>query len=198
MELSGFFDSFWFEWVLIPVLICLARIVDVSIGTLRIIFVSKGMRVLAPVLGFFEVIIWLVAIGQIFQNLSNWVNYIAYGAGFAMGNFVGIYIEGKISLGYTLVRIITRRSATQLKEYLRESRYRFTMVDGVSDWGKVSIIYMPLRRRDVPEVIGMVKRYNPKAFYTVEEVKSVSGDVFRESDIRSYRHDRMIPRTKKK
>ena len=198
MDLSGFFDSFWFEWVLIPLLICLARIVDVTIGTLRIIFVSKGMRVLAPVLGFFEVIIWLVAIGQIFQNLSNWVNYIAYGAGFAMGNFVGIYIEGKISLGYTLVRIITRRSATQLKEYLRESRYRFTMVDGVSDWGKVSIIYMPLRRRDVPEVIGMVKRYNPKAFYTVEEVKSVSGDVFRESDIRSYRHDRMIPRTKKK
>ena len=107
MELSGFFDSFWFEWVLIPVLICLARIVDVSIGTLRIIFVSKGMRGIAPILGFFEVIIWLVAIGQIFQNLSNWVNYIAYGAGFAMGNFVGIYIEGKISLGYTLVRIIT-------------------------------------------------------------------------------------------
>lgn len=101
-----------FSFVVIPILICLARIVDVTIGTLRIIFISKGLKYLAPVMGFFEVIIWLLAIGQIMQNLGNAINYIAYGLGFAIGNFVGITIENKISLGFVLVRIITKEIST--------------------------------------------------------------------------------------
>ena len=79
-----------FTWVLLPILIFFARILDQSIGTMRLIFLSKGMKHIAPFLGFFEVIIWLLAIGQIMQHLDNWVCYVAYGAGFAMGNFIGI------------------------------------------------------------------------------------------------------------
>jgi uncharacterized protein YebE (UPF0316 family) len=198
MEPLSFFDSVWFEWVIIPILICIARITDVSIGTLRIIFVSKGMKYIAPLMGFFEVIIWLLAIGQIMQNLSNFVNYIAYGLGFAIGNFIGIYIEEKISLGYRLMRIITRRSAENLKEWLRRSNYRFTIVDGTSDWGEVNIIYMPLRRRDVREVANKVKEFNPHAFYTLEDITTISDVTFRNGKDTASKFSRLFPRAKKK
>ena len=86
-------DTWFFTWILLPALIFLARILDQSIGTLRLIFLSKGMKYIAPFLGFFEVIIWLLAVGQIMQHLDNWLCYVAYGAGFAMGNFIGITLE---------------------------------------------------------------------------------------------------------
>ena len=177
MEFSVLWDSVYFKWVIIPLLICLARIVDVSIGTLRIIFVSKGMKYVAPVLGFFEVIIWLLAIGQIMQNLSNPVNYIAYGLGFAIGNFVGIYLEGKLSIGFILLRVITRKTAVKLIKYFETSGYRFTILNAESDEGPVNIIFMALKRKNVPEVIKSVKRYNPRAFYTLEDLRSMSGEV---------------------
>jgi len=175
-----FIDSQLFTLVVIPILICLARVVDVTIGTLRIIFISKGLKYLAPVMGFFEVIIWLIAIGQIMQNLSNVVNYIAYGTGFAIGNYIGIMIEQKISLGYVLVRIITRRSAKNLIKWLENSGRKFTIIDARSDWGLVNIIYMPLKRKEIREVVEKVKAFNPHAFYTVEDVRAVSGSTFKD------------------
>ncbi len=97
-----------FAYVVLPIMIFCARICDVTMGTIRVIFISKGIRYLAPVIGFFEVIIWLLAIGQVMNNLTNVVSYIAYGAGFAAGTYIGMYIEEKISLGLTSVRIITK------------------------------------------------------------------------------------------
>ena len=87
------------------VLIFLARICDVSIGTMRIIFVSKGKRNIAPILGFFEVLIWITAISKIMENLDNYVNFIAYAAGFATGNFVGMIIEEKLAMGILMIRV---------------------------------------------------------------------------------------------
>lgn len=195
-----FMDNVTFKWIVIPALICLARIVDVAIGTLRIIFVSKGMRFLAPILGFFEVIIWLLAIGQIMQNLTNMVNYVAYGCGFALGNFVGMYLESKLSLGFVLLRVITRRSTAELIEYLRGCSYRFTIVAADSDEGPVNIIYMPLRRKDVQEIIRNIKQYNPKAFYTLEDARHVSANVGPMPTVKPhrYRKYRILPRSKKK
>ena len=89
MNVDSIIGTHLFAWVILPLLIFLARVADVSMGTLRIIFVSKGLKYLAPIIGFFEVIIWLLAIRIIMQNLSNFMCYIAYGAGFAMGNYAG-------------------------------------------------------------------------------------------------------------
>ena len=200
MDISTLMDFPIFKWAIIPILICLARIIDVTIGTLRIIFVSKGMKFSAPILGFFEVIIWLLAIGQIMNNLSNVVNYIAYGLGFAMGNFVGIYIEEKLSIGFILLRVITRKSAKDLKEYFKNSGYRFTILDADSDDGPVNIIFVPLRRKDVNKITNNVKKYNPKAFYTLEDVRTVGGEIpyFPSVNIsRRYRY-KIFPRSKKK
>ena len=114
MEAIFLSDSWVFTWVVLPVLIFLARIMDVSIGTLRLIFVSRGYKYYAPMLGFFEVIIWLLAIGQIMQHLDNFLCYLAYGLGFATGNYIGIYLDEKLSLGTVLIRIVSKTDTSGL------------------------------------------------------------------------------------
>ena len=157
-----------------------ARICDVTLGTIRVIFISKGIRYLAPVIGFFEVIIWLLAIGQVMNNLTNVVAYIAYGAGFASGTFIGMVIEEKISLGLTSVRIITKEDPTELMQYLRSHDYGVTSIDGEGATGRVMMVFTIIKRQDLPRVISVIKQFHPAAFYSVEEVKSVAEGVFPE------------------
>lgn len=167
------FNSEIFTWVILPMLIFFARILDVSIGTMRLIFVSKGMKFLAPVLGFFEVTIWLLAIGQIMQHLDNALCYIAYGLGFAMGNYLGIVLEEKMSIGTVLIRVIPQKETTQLSSQLRESGFGVTEVDVEGMKGRVKMILSIINRKDIRDFIEKVNIYNPKAFYTIEDVNAV-------------------------
>src|SRR5208337_3335860 len=169
-----------FAFVIVPLLIFCARICDMSLDTIRVIFMSKGIKYLPSFIGFFEVIIWLVAIGQVMNNLTNAVCYIAYGAGFATGTFVGMAIEEKLSLGLTSVRIITKEDPTSLMQYLRAHDYGVTSIDGEGGTGKVKMVFTIIKRQDLPHVIGIIKEFHPKAFYSVEEVKSVAEGVFPE------------------
>jgi uncharacterized protein YebE (UPF0316 family) len=163
-----------FFYVILPILIFLSRIFDVSLGTLRIIFVAKGMKIIAPIIGFFEVLIWLIVMGQIMTNLTNPINYLAYAGGFATGNFVGIYIEGKLAMGIMLLRIITKKSANELIQFFRAGGYQVTNISADSNEGKVEIIFLPIRRKELPGVIEVVKKYNPNALYTIEDVRGLS------------------------
>jgi len=167
-----------FAYVILPVMIFCARICDVTMGTLRVIFISKGIRYLAPFIGFFEVIIWLLAIGQVMNNLTNVVSYIAYGAGFATGTYIGMYIEEKISLGLTSVRIITKEDPQELMQYLRSHNYGVTSVDGEGTTGRVRMVFTIIRRQDLAHVVAIIKQFHPNAFYSVEDVKSVAEGVF--------------------
>lgn len=166
--------------VLLPLLICCARIVDVSLGTLRIIFVSKGFRVMASVMGFFEVLIWIIVISQVMQNLDSMINYFAYALGFALGSFVGMTIERKLSLGMVIIRVITAKNAAELITFMRSEGYGVTVLDAVGASGKVNIVFTVIKRTDIARVIGHIKRFNPKAFYTVEDVQAVTEGVFPE------------------
>jgi len=172
------FNSEFYTWFLLPFLIFMARVIDVSMGTVRVIFVSRGLKYLAPVVGFFEVLIWLLAIGQIMKNLSNPACYIAYAGGFAMGNYVGICIAGKLSLGVVLIRVVTEKDALPLIEHLKSENYGVTSVDGYGTLGKIKIIFTIVPRREVKEVVQFVKRFNPNAFYTIEEVSFVEKGIF--------------------
>lgn len=170
-------DSFFFVYILIPVLIFLSKIIDQSIGSMRIIFVSKGYKLLGPLLGFFEVIIWLVAIGQIMQHLDNIWCYLAYGAGFATGNYVGIYLEERLSLGTVLVRIIPKKDTSELIANLKEEQFGVTFLDAEGSKGPVNIILTIVKRKRLSLVIDIINKHNPLAFYTVEELKSVNSGV---------------------
>lgn len=166
-----------YSLVLLPLFIFLARIADVSIGTLRIMFISKGLKYIAPIVGFFEILIWLIAIGQIFQNLTNPLYYIAYAGGFASGTYIGIVIENKLSIGTELVRIITQKEAPKLVEALEKENFIVTHDDVDGRDGKVKIIYVVIDRHDIPNVVRIIKKHNPKAFYSIEDVKFVSEKV---------------------
>jgi uncharacterized protein YebE (UPF0316 family) len=171
-------ESNLFAWAILPVLIFLARICDVTLGTVRLVFVSRGFKYLAPVAGFFEVLIWILAIGQIMQNLSNWVCYLAYAGGFATGNYVGMRVAEKLSLGIVLIRVITQRGAHALVDRLRESDYGVTSLDGEGSAGPVQVIFTIVPRREVGGVVELVKAFNPQAFYSIEEVGFVEKGVF--------------------
>ena len=183
--------SVFYVWFLLPFLIFLARVVDVTMGTIRVIFVSRGLKYLAPVVGFFEILIWLLAIGQIMKNLSNPVCYIAYAGGFAVGNYIGIAIAEKLSLGVVLIRIVTAKDALPLVERLKEKNYGVTSVDGHGTTGEVKVVFTVVKRREVANIVELIKTFNPHAFYSIEEVGFVQKGIFplRESwrDSRSLR-----------
>lgn len=177
MDYLSFSNSATYTLVLLPLLIFAARVLDVSMGTLRIIFISKGFKYVASIVGFFEILIWLLAIGQIFRNLTNIVYYVAYAGGFAMGTFVGIYLESKLSIGTQVVRVITRKGAYGLVEDLRSQGYGVTSADAEGKDGPVNIIYTVIDRRDFHNVVRIILRHNPHAFYSVEDVRLVSGRI---------------------
>jgi len=160
--------------VILPVLIFCVRIADVGMGTMRIIFVSRGVRFMPAILGFFEVLIWLFAISQIMQHLNSPVHYIAYAAGFGMGNFVGISIERRLSFGHRTVRVVTgREEADRLAQMFREAGYGVTSIDGDGVGGPVKLIFTVVKRNQVDKIVNIIRQTNPRSFYTVEEIKYV-------------------------
>lgn len=169
-------------YVLLPLFIFFARIFDVSLGTLRIIFVTKGMRKVAPFVGFFEVLIWLLAISRIMQDLDNWVCYVAYAGGFATGNFVGMYLEERLAIGHEMIRVITRKDASNLIEDLRNKGYGVTSVKAEGIEGEVAVIYIIARRSMIQEVLDEINQFNPRALYTVESIKYVNKEIFHRSE----------------
>lgn len=175
---ATFFNSDIFVLVILPLLIFISRIFDVSIGTVRIIMVSRGYRFFAPILGFFEVLIWLIAIGQIMKNLTNVVCYIAYAGGFGMGTYVGMLIEDKLAMGVCAIRIITRQDTSEMAEQLQASGCGVTIVDAEGATGKVKIIFTIVKRKEASKVIEIIKKFNPNAFFSIEEIRSVDKGVF--------------------
>ena len=165
-----------FDYVVMPILIFLARVGDVSLNTLRVMFVLNGKKNVAPILGFFEAFIWLLAIGQIIQNIDNPVSYLAYAGGFAAGTYVGMTIEEKLAIGRVLVRVITVEPMPELIEFMKERNYRFTNVGAEGRYGKVNLLFTVMKRDLLQEYITKVKECNDKAFYTIESVRRISED----------------------
>ena len=168
--MPSFFNSAPYTWLILPLFIFLARIMDVSLDTVRIIFVNRNLKYYAMISGFFEVLIWLMVIRQIFQQLNNPLCFIAYAAGFASGNFVGILIENS----RVIIRIITRREADDLVDFLKSAGYGITVVDAEGTTGPVKVIFTIVERADIAHVVEKIKKHNPQAFYSLEDVRFVS------------------------
>lgn len=160
--------------VYIPLFIFFARILDVSLGTLRIMFVSKGFRGKATILGFIEVLIWIIIVAQIIQNLDNWLNYVAFAAGFATGNYIGMYIEEKMKMGIQIFRVIVGRDSELLADKLRENNFRVTIIDGHGAFGPVKVLFTIAKRKRWKQLADLITKYEPNAFYSIEDVKHVS------------------------
>ncbi len=168
----------YFSWVILPLLIFLARLGDVTMATLRHIFISKGFKKIVPILGFFEVLIWLIAMRQVFSHLDNIACFIAWALGFSAGTYLGMLIDEKLAIGTQIIRVITGDNITELIAALKTKNQGITIVDGQGAIGPVKLIFTIVKRADKFEIIELIHQHAPKAFYTIEDVKSLEYGVF--------------------
>ena len=161
----------FFSFVIIPLLIFAARVSEVSINTLRIIYMLGGRRTTATLLGFFEALIWLIAIRQVFQHVDNWPSYLAYPGGFAAGIYVGMIIEDRIAYGKVILRIITSKDVSAFVQFLDSKKIRYTKVNALSAEGPETLVFIVLKREALSELLSQLALVLPAAFYTIESVK---------------------------
>ena len=160
--------------VILTLMIFFARILDVSLGTVRTIVVFRGHRLLAAVIGFFEIVIWVIAAGQVLQNLHAWYFIVAYAAGFGAGNYIGIWLEAKLAIGREMVSAISFRADGGLARLLRERGFRSIDVD--ADMGRgppVDLVITVTRRWRVPELLRTILEADPEAQYSISDIKTV-------------------------
>lgn len=168
------FESPW-----LPFFVFLARISDVTLGTLRIIFISKGKKLLAPIFGFVEVLIWITIIGQVLKHSEgDIVCYIAYAAGYATGSYVGMLVEERLALGLHLIRVFTKRSAAELVQLLNTDNFGATAILGQGVEGEVHIVETIVSRKHSNKVQHIISNYDATAFCVVSEVRSVRLGIF--------------------
>jgi len=180
--MDAFLDSSLFTWVILPFLIFLARIGDQSIATMRFIFSAKGLKKVTAILGFFETLIWVIAITQIIKHLDNVLCYVAYAGGFAAGSYIGIWIEERLSIGNVIVRVMPKKNTDDLVAHLRSHGYGVTTVDVQGMNGSTKMVFSIIKRKNTPQVIDIINEFNPNAFYTIEEVRAVSEGYMKDVD----------------
>lgn len=157
--------------LLVALLIFCLRLVDVSMGTVRILMAVRGRRLLAAVIGFFEVSIFLVAISQVVNNIENWWNVLGYAAGFAVGTVIGMTIENKLALGIAEVDIVSMGKGTEIAEALRAEGYGATEFLGAGKTNLVDMVRAVVRRREIGAVMDAAIAVDDSAFITVVETQ---------------------------
>ena len=173
-----FTDFDYYSWIILPLIIFFSRLCDVSLGTLRHVFISKGYRKIVPMLGFVEVLIWIIVVAQIMKNLNNVACYLAWASGFATGTYVGLLIEERLALGKQVIRIITNQNCDALIAAFKNDNHGVTIVDAQGAIGPVKMIFTIIDRVDVQDVVSQIAKYNPGTFYSIEEIKDTSQGVF--------------------
>lgn len=170
------------SFVLLPALIFIARVADVTVATVKLMFVVNNARKAAAILGFFEALITIMALSRIMQDASNILAFVMYAAGFATGTYVGMWIEEKLAYGSVLVRIISKHTPHELLNYLVENRYRYSMVDANDSSGNTQVLFTVCKRSRLPAFLATLENIAPQALYTIEGVKQVSQDYLPEKE----------------
>ncbi len=168
----------WYTMVFLPLLIFASRVGDVSLGTMRIILTSRGKRKIAPLLGFAEVLLWIVVVSRLVTRLQSPLAFLGYAAGFALGNFVGMYIEEWFALGHVIVRVILQKGGEELFHALQKAKCGVTAFDGMGSRGPVKLLFTVVRRRNLKEVIKIIQNVCPHAFFSVEDVRTAHAGIF--------------------
>lgn len=154
------------------------RVCDVSLGTVRVIVSIQGRKYLAAAIGFVEVSIFITAIGKAMSNMDNPLSTLGYAGGFACGTMLGIFIEGKLALGFRLVRVITGVQQVELVDALREAGFAVTRMLGEGRDGPVALLFSVIRRKDVNRMLQIVGQVSPDAFVTIEETRETRHGFF--------------------
>jgi uncharacterized protein YebE (UPF0316 family) len=169
-------------------MIFFARICDVTLGTLRVIFVARGQKYIAPFLGFFEVFIWVIVISELLTSANNIICYVAYAGGYATGNFVGMIVEERIAIGMVMVRIFASKGGKELAERFSEKGFGVTLMHAEGSEGIVDILQVVVARKFGNDIEKILNDFNPNIFYVTEDVRSVKKGIFpKKKSILNYR-----------
>lgn len=156
-----------------PLVIFGLRIVDVSMSTIRILLAVRGYKVIVPILGFFEVLVWMFAVGNAIRFLDSGWHLLGYAGGFATGNVVGMLIEERLAIGFATIRIVSTHAGVEMADALRNIGFGVTEFGGQGRDGRVEVVYTVCMRRDIARVIDEVERWDDHAFITVEEPRDI-------------------------
>ncbi|HKZ56034.1 MAG TPA: DUF5698 domain-containing protein [Anaerolineales bacterium] len=155
----------------LPIVIFLLRVTDMTLDTLRVLIVIRGLKAMAWILGFFQSAIWVIAVTSVLGNLGNPWTLIGYAAGFASGNVVGMLIEERVAIGHGHLRVISSRLGSAISEAIRSAGYAATEIAGRGKDGAVTLVISSVRRRDIDRIQKEVARVDPEAFVAVEEIR---------------------------
>jgi uncharacterized protein YebE (UPF0316 family) len=155
-----------------------ARVVDMSCATVRTIMIVRGQRVIAAIIGFFEVTVYILALNQVVGKLSNPLNLLFYALGFATGNYVGSLIEERMALGFVTVEIIPSARGSELPERLREEGYGVTCFQAEGKEGPRLVMRVLLKRKKLPHLLDTLAQKDERAFYTIMDARSIHGGFF--------------------
>ncbi len=159
--------------------IFLSRVLDVSLGTLRIIYLSRGKSKISAGIGFVEIAVYVVALGMVIETLQDHpLNVVIYALGFAAGNLVGGFIEEKIALGYVTVQVVTMKAGGELEEELREKDYGVTVIDCCGRDGPHRILHILMRRRRLDHFFKAVQQLDHQALISVMDTRAIRGGYF--------------------
>ncbi|MCS7168241.1 MAG: DUF5698 domain-containing protein [Gemmatales bacterium] len=157
-------------WTLV---VFVAETCVVTLSTIRTILIARHQRVLAPLLGLVEITLWLLAITQVISNLKRPSYFVAFVAGFGVGNYLGVCLEEWMALGYAVVQIVTRKDPRAMVQAFSEARFGVTRLDGHGVMGPVHLLFSVVPRAKLAEVSQLIEATDPEAFYTVEELRSI-------------------------
>lgn len=165
-------------WAL-ALVIFLLRVLDMSLDTLRVLFIIRGNRPLSWIFGFFQSLIWVIAISSVLSNMDDALNLLAYASGFATGGVVGMWFEEKMAVGFGHMRIMSPNKGAAIADAIRDHGYAATELSGRGKDGTVSVINSSVRRRDVNRVRRQVEAIDPEAFVTVQEIRPLNRGFWR-------------------
>lgn len=154
-------------------LIFLARVLNITLATMRTLVMTRGLRVVSAVLGFFEALIFAVVISQVVQDLGNVWNLVSYSAGFAGGILVGLTIEQRLAMGYATLNIVSSHKAHEVAEAIRQAGFGATESWGHGSEGRVGLVRTVVNRREVSRISDVINKADPASFVTIEETRSV-------------------------
>lgn len=156
-----------------PLLIFAMRVVDVSMGAVRVVLVVRGSRKLAAAVGFVEVLLWIVAVGSAMQHLTSLYHLAGYAGGFATGTYAGVAVGSALPIGQVVVRaILPDGDGGTTAQALRERGYAVTEIDGRGQEGPVDILNAVVGRQEASQVADIVDAVASRSFITVEEVRT--------------------------
>jgi uncharacterized protein YebE (UPF0316 family) len=149
------------------------RLVDITLYTLRIFMVVRGRKGMAWLFGFFQAFVFVNAMRMVLSDLGNWWKILGYAAGFATGMILGMWIEGRLAIGYTHLQVISSRHGAELCEHLRGAGYGVTEFSGMGKDGVVTILDCNIQRKNSVRITEIIQEIDPDAFVTAEAVRSV-------------------------